>query len=269
MTNTATNTAPSPHATTVPNTARRGLIWTLAVLAAVHSILIMIWVMPDNPLRVAVGPERLSSYINPYFEQSWSIFAPIPLRGGENVQIRAYVGDYKAGTGKATEWYDITAKEDDKIKFLLNPSRIHSATRRLGGDMNSLLIDLNKNQRLVVQRDYVGSPRTDLRRTDLGKSDLGNDLLKANTGRSADTIDPYLRSDEMLTRFATLYATARWGKNVTEIQFRVGHRLVPDYSVRNDVKFVDVPFIYSRFGWREAMPANSDAQAAFDAYVGR
>lgn len=263
------DTAPSPHATRVPTTARRGLIWTLAVLAAVHSVLIMIWVMPDNPLRAAVGPERLSSYINPYFEQSWSIFAPTPLRGGENVQIRAYVGDYKAGTGKATQWYDITAKEDDKIEYLLNPSRIHSATRRLGGDMNSLVIKLNKNQRLLVQGDYVGSPRTDLRRTDLGKSDLRRDLLKASTGGSAGTIAPYLRTDEMLTRFVTLYATARWGKNVTEIQFRVGHRFVPNYSVRNDVKFLDVPFAYSRFGWREAMPVNSDAQTAFDAYVGK
>lgn len=75
-----TNTAPSPHATTVPSTARRGLIWTLA---AVHSILLMIWAMPDNPLRAAVGPDGLRSYINPYFEQSWSIFAPLPLRGGE------------------------------------------------------------------------------------------------------------------------------------------------------------------------------------------
>ena len=234
------------------------------MLAAVHSVLIMIWVLPDNTLRSAVGPDRLRSYINPYFEQSWSIFAPTPLRGGENVQIRAYVGDYKAGTGKATQWYDITAKEDDKIEYLLNPSRIHSATRRLGADMNSLVIKLNKNQRLLVQGDYAGSPRTDM-----DKPDLKKDLLKANTGRSAGTIAPYLRTDEMLTRFVTLYATARWGKNVTEIQFRVGHRLVPNYSVRNDVKFLDVPFTYSRFGWREAMPANSDAQTAFDAYVGK
>lgn len=258
------DTAPSPHATRVPTTARRGLIWTLAVLASVHSVLIMIWVLPDNTLRSAVGPDRLRSYVNPYFEQSWSIFAPTPLRGGENVQIRAYVGDYKAGTGKATQWYDITAKEDDKIEYLLNPSRIHSTTRRLGGDMNSLVIKLNKNQRFLVQGDYVGSPQTDM-----DKPDLKKDLLKANTGRSPDIIASYLRTDEVLTRFVTLYATARWGKNVTEIQFRVGHRLVPNYSVRNDVKFLDVPFTYSRFGWREAMPANSNAQAAFDAYVGK
>ncbi|MBC7593260.1 MAG: hypothetical protein H7288_04880 [Kineosporiaceae bacterium] len=233
---------------------------------AVHSILLMIWVMPDNPLRATVGPDRLRSYINPYFEQSWSIFAPLPLRGGENVLIRAYVGNRKAGTGKATDWYDITAKEDERIKYLLNPSRIHSATRRLGSDMNSLLPDLNKDQRLLVQGDYLGLPQTDP-----GNMDLGKDLLKANTDGSAapETIAAYLRTDQMLTRFATLYATARWGEGVTELQFRVGHRLVPNYDVRNDVNFLDVAFTYSRFGWREAMPANGDAQAAFDGYVGK
>ena len=125
-----TNTAPSPHATRVPTTARRGLIWTLAALAVVHSILLMIWVMPDNPLRAAIGTDRLRSYINPYFEQSWSIFAPTPLRGDENVQIRAYVGDYKARTGKATDWYDITAKEDERIKSLPNPFRDAAAWGR-------------------------------------------------------------------------------------------------------------------------------------------
>lgn len=236
------------------------------MLAAVHSILIMIWIMPDNPLRAAVGPERLRAYINPYFEQSWSVFAPIPRRGGENVQIRASIGEGKAGTGKVTDWYDITSKEDEKIKYLLNPSRIHSATRRLGGDMNSLLVKLNKDQRLVVQGDYAELPRTDLRKTDLGK-----DLLKASTGGSADpeNIAGYLRTDEMLTRFATMYGTARWGKGISMIQFRVGHRSVPTYDKRNDVNFLDVPFTYYRFGWREALPGNSDARAAFNGYVGQ
>lgn len=253
--------ASSPHATQIPTTTRRSLIWTVAMFAAVHSILIMIWVMPDNPLRDAVGPERLRSYIYPYFEQSWTVFAPIPRRGGENVQIRAYIGDRKTATGRVTDWYDITLKEDEKVRYLLNPSRIHSATRRLGGDMNSLLAKINKDQRGVVQGNYVTSPR----------ADLAKDLRKAGTGRSSDpeNIAAYLRTDDMLTRFATMYGIARWGEGLTEIQFRVGHRSVPDYSKRHSINFLEVPFTYSRFGWRGASPGDREAQAAFDSYVGK
>lgn len=256
-----TNAEPSPHATQVPTTARRGLVWTIAVLAAVHSILIMIWIMPVNPLRDAVGAERLRSYIYPYFEQSWSVFAPVPRRGGENVQIRAYIGDYTTQTGKVTDWYDITAEEDKKIKYLIDPSRIHSATRRLGGNMNSLMVKLNQGQRAIVQGNYVDSPRTQLARN----------LLRSSTGGAAGPVDVvgYMRTDEMMTRFATMYGTARWGKDVTMIQFRVGHRTVPNYTKRNEINFLDVPFTYFRYGWRKAMPGDSNAQSAFNGYVGK
>lgn len=251
----------SPHAAEVPKNWRRLTIYVLAFLAIGHSFLIMLWVAPTNPMRDAVGAERLRSYIYPYFEQSWSVFAPVPRRGGENVQIRAYVGDFTAQTGKMTDWYDVTSKEDQKIKYLVNPSRIHSATRRLGGNMNSLMVKLNQSQRAIVQGNYVDSPRTD----------LGKNLLKANKGGAARPVDvvTYMRTDEMMTRFATMYGTARWGKGVTMIQFRVGHRTVPNYTRRNEVNFLDVPFTYFRYGWRKAMPGDSNAQSAFNGYVGK
>ena len=46
------------------------------------------------------------------------MFAPTPRRGGENVQVRAYNGE----TGTTTDWFDITADEDERI--------LHVPTRR-------------------------------------------------------------------------------------------------------------------------------------------
>ena len=222
---------------------------------AVHSFLVMVWVMPVNPIRDAVGQQRLATYINPYFEQSWSVFAPVPRRGGENVLIRASID------GKVTEWYDVTADEDRRIKFLVNPSRIHTATRRLGGNLNTAMANYGSDELRIIVGAYVETPR----------SQLASSLLAVNRKGVAGEANTslYLRNDEMLTQFTTMYATARWGKGATMVQFRVGHRSVPNYSVRKDTNFLDVPFTYYSFGWRKAMPGNRDAQEAFDDYVNR
>jgi hypothetical protein len=250
------------HAIDLPSGSRRGTVWAIAVIAAIHSFLIMLWVMPVNPIRDAVGQERLASYINnDYFpfEQSWSVFAPTPRRGGENVVFRAFIGDPKTGTGKLTNWFDVTTNEDARIKYLVNPSRIHSATRRMGGNINAAVPGLTEQQRSLLRGNYVDtSPKV-----------LYARMIKLQPeGRSASDLTGYIQNDEMLTRFLTMYATARWGKGVSMVQFRVGHRSVPNYSKRHDVNFLDVPFTYYTFGFRRAIPApTADAQKAFERYV--
>lgn len=252
----------SPHATTIPPIGRRLVIVAIGVVFAVHTFLVTLWVMPQNPYWDAVGRENLSEYINNDvfpFEQSWSVFAPTPRRGGENVKVRAYYGTPGEDDTRVTNWFDITADEDQRIKYLVNPSRFHSATRRLGGNINSTVGQFNEQQRLVIGGILLTSPRSELEKL----------LLRYNTkglaGRSA--IKQYLDNDEMLTRYGTMYANARWGKGVTAVEFQVGHRSVPNFSKRHEINFLDVPFTYYRVGIRKAMPGNADAQAAFDGYV--
>lgn len=253
---------PTRHATQLPPGRSRAAVWSIALLAALHSFLIMLWVMPVNPIRDAVGQERLARYINNDlfpFEQSWSVFAPTPRRGGENVVIRAFIGDPTKGTGKITNWFDITTDEDARIKYLVNPSRIHSATRRLGGNINSSIPKLTKSQRLLLRGNYVETSPTVLYKRLI-------ELNPTPAGRSG--VQGYAQNEEMVLRFATMYATARWGEGVSMIQYRVGHRSVPNYTKRRDTNFLDVPFSYYTFGFRRAIAAPSkDAQAAFDRYV--
>ena len=251
--------APSRHATGLPSAGRKGIVWGLVLVAAIHSFLIMLWVMPVNPIRDAVGQERLARYINNdifAFEQSWSVFAPTPRRGGENVVVRALIGE--PGKGKLTNWYDITADEDARIKYLVNPSRIHSATRRLGGNINSSMPKLTEQQRLMTRGNY----------TETDPKVLYNRMAKLTpTPAGKANVYGYSSNDEMLRRYLTMYATARWGEGVSMIQYRVGHRSVPNYTKRKDVNFLDVPFTYYTFGFRKPIPASGDAQAAFDRYV--
>lgn len=253
--------SPSRHATELPSASRKSLVWGIAFVAAVHSFLIMLWVMPNNPIRDAVGQERVAKYINNdifAFEQSWSVFAPTPRRGGENVLVRAFIGDPKTGQGKLTGWFDITADEDARIKYLVNPSRIHSATRRLGGNINASMPKLTQSQQLLTRGNYVETSTQELyeRMIKLDPSPVGR----------AD-VQGYAQSDRMMTRFLTMYATARWGKGVTMVQYRVGHRSVPNFTNRKDVDFLDVPFSYYTFGFRQAIHAPGDPQKAFDRYV--
>ncbi len=234
---------PSRHATELPSQSRRAVVMGIAVVAVVHSVLVMVWVMPTNPIRDAIGADRVSRYINNGavpFEQSWSVFAPTPRRGGENVQVRAYDGE----TGETTDWYDITANEDERIRYLPNPSRIHTVTRRLGGRANEHFADLSTAQLDLISSDSP-SRREMIRRLP----------------------DDYVDIDEMLTRFCTMYAIARWGDGVTMVQIKVGHRRVPAFAKRHRVDFLDVPFTYRTLGWRAAARGDAGAQGAFDDYV--
>ena len=236
---------PSRHATELPSRGRRAVVMGVAVIAAVHSVLVMVWVMPTNPIRDAIGADRVSSYINNGvmpFEQSWSVFAPTPRRGGENVQVRAYDGE----TGETTDWYDITANEDERIRYVTNPSRIHAVTRRLGGGANEHFADLSTEQLELVSSD----------------SPSRQEMIRRLP-------DDYVDIDEMLTRFGAMYANARWGDGVTVVQIKVGHRRVPAFAKRHRVDFFDVPFTYRTLGWRTDPGGVAGAQAAFDDYVER
>jgi hypothetical protein len=234
---------PTRHATEVPSAGRRSIVLGIALAFAVHSVLVMVWVMPTNPIRDAIGPGRVDAYVNNGvvpFEQSWSVFAPTPRRGGENVHVRAYDGE----TGTTTDWYDITADEDERILHVPNPSRIHSVTRRLGGEVNEQVPDLTDAQLKLISSDTPS----------------GDDLVRRLPG-------DLVRVDEMLTRFASMYAVARWGDRVSMVQVRVGHRRVPAFAKRDRVEFADVPFTYRTLGWRKAISGGAAAQAAFDGYV--
>ena len=73
------------------------MTWGLLTLALAHSAAVMLWIMPINPIRAAVGNERIANYVRPLFDQNWSVFAPSPGVSYCSLVVRAYVGDPDGG----------------------------------------------------------------------------------------------------------------------------------------------------------------------------
>ncbi len=231
----------------------------LALVAIGHSFLVGLWALPENPMRDAVGQDRLSGYANPWFEQSWSVFAPMPRRVDESLAIRAIRTDPQTGEKQVTGWFDITGHDDKRTLFSVNPVRMKSVTHRLAGNINTAMATFNLAQQDLVRKGVVDS----------SKPALKNALLDPAVGPAAakpSTIAAFLRNDLMAVRFATMYAEARWGGRVEQIQYRVGRREVPPHGHRTD--FAGVPGDVKTFGWRRAIVGSRGAQAGFDAYAG-
>ncbi|MEJ7636332.1 DUF5819 family protein [Aeromicrobium sp.] len=252
--------AGSRHSTTEFRASRRTFAWILGLLIAVHSFLVLLWVAPVNPMRDAVGNERLTTYINKgHFEQSWSVFAPTPRRLSDTIRLRALVKDPKTGQVSRTEWVDVTALVTRKIKYDITPPRVEEATRRLGSRINAAMFKFNQDQKLLVQGSYITTSTDELAKAMLAAKGTG-------AGDVAE-INAYILYDEMLTRFASMYTEATFGGKVTQIQYKVGYQAVPPYAQRNTVKVSDVRVTNWDFGWRKAIPGTKDAQRAFDGYV--
>lgn len=231
----------------------------LALLVIGHSVLIGLWVLPENPVSDTVGRHRLSGYVNPWFEQSWAVFAPIPRRVDESLAIRAVRTDPRTGEKQVTRWFDITAHDDRRTILSVNPIRMKSATHRLAGNINNATATFNLAQQDLVQDGVFDSTRPAFRKA----------LLDPAVGPAAarpSAVAAYLRNDEMAVRFATMYARARWGGQITQVQYRVARRDVPVYARRSD--FGGLRGDVKTFGWRIAIAGSRAAQAGFDAYAG-
>ena len=243
-----------------PRPWQRMLILGIAVLAVVHAAVIAMWLTPSSPVRDAVGQANLSTYVDPYFQQSWKSIDPQAQRVDETLQYRAQVLDVAAEKKSITPWFDLTGAEDRVMQsgFLrggFEAARIHTASRRLATNLTAATYAFGK-QRVLVEDDYIKQP----------VEQLGVDLRKK--GQSGADVANYLAFDKMAVEFLSMYAAAKSGDEVLAIQYRVGRRVVPAYSDRETTKFEDIPFDFVTHGWRRGFTAQIDAQDAFDSYVG-
>lgn len=251
----------SRHAASSGPTSRRLVAWSLATLVALHSVLILLWVAPVNPMRDAVGNARLASYINPWFEQSWSVFAPTPRRFSDVIRIRASVQN-EDGTTEITEWAPVTDDVTSKVLYDMTPPRFEEATRRLASRVNGVMFKFNAQQRQLVRGGYIETSTDQLAEALF--------LVRGNDGAGEGDINSYILHDKVLTNFSTMYAQARWGgdgKEVVQIQYLVGYQTVPAYASRNETTLDESPVQNWVFGWRGADPGSQIEQDAFDDYV--
>lgn len=113
----------SAHHAAVPGRLAQGITAVIVAAALAHTAIVGLWALPATPVSDAVGRQTLSSYVLPWWEQSWSIFAPIPLRADWTLRVRAKVEAPGSGRIRVTPWSDVAARPST------NPSRASLAPR--------------------------------------------------------------------------------------------------------------------------------------------
>ena len=256
-------TEPTRHATALPSPRSRIVVGFIVALAAVHSFIVMLWVMPANPIRLAVGEDLVTSYIvNPVmpFDQTWAVFAPNPKSAEEVVEVRAFIGNAKTGVGKITSWYPITDVHDARVKYLITPPRAHMIPRRIMTSLLKLSGGFAPAQQKVLEEGFDADTLPTLRTA----------LVTGNASGEAGlaAIDEYLRHEDTMRRYFTLYSRARWGPGVTLVQLRHGYRQAPAFGVRHIESMAGANVTFTTLGFRPvADVGGDDAQRAFDRYV--
>lgn len=240
-----------------PRPWQKGLLLVIGLLAIAHTLLVVGWLAPTSPVRNVVGQTRLASYVDPYFQQSWSAIDPNSQHVDETLRFRAELLDVDSGTKRITGWIDLTAFEDRFLELDVQPARVHLINRRLATNLTSATFALNSRQRRLVGEDYVGIPVARLAtRLD-------------HVGFSPPVVSNYMAYDRMAVQFLSMYAAAQSGDEVLKIQYKVGRRTVPAFRDRANEELRDKKFTYFAFGWRQAHAGRLDAQSAFDSYVGK
>ncbi|WP_456696389.1 DUF5819 family protein [Aeromicrobium sp. P5_D10] len=235
---------------------QRGLLLVLAFVALIHSAVLMFWLAPSGPVRDSIGERTLETYVNPYFGQSWSALAPNAQFVDESFRFRAHIENETTGKDRVTEWVDVTRADTSALRHSLDPARVHQMGRRLATNINGAMYGLDSKQRKLVKTNYISTP----------VSVLQGRLAAAG---SPNAVRAYMAYDQMATRFASMYAKARFGGKILEVQYLVGRRTVPDVDDRSSKTVRDVEFSWFAFGYRRAFEATYEAQTAFDEYVGR
>lgn len=230
---------------------QRCLLLVLAFVAIIHSAVLMFWLAPSGPVRDSIGERTLETYVNPYFGQSWSALAPNAQFVDESFRFRAHIEDEVTGKDRVTAWVDVTDEDAPALLHRLDPARVHVAARNLATNINGAMYGLDAKQRKLVQTNYISTPMNVLQ---------GRLAAVGSPG----AVRAYMAYDEMATRFASMYAQAKFDGKILEVQYLVGRRTVPDIGERSSKSIRDVEFSWFAFGYRRAYQASYEAQAAFD-----
>lgn len=231
--------------------------WVVEILLAVvvvHSVILTLWLAPSSPLRDAAGDRRLSTYVDPYFQQSRDVLGVGSEQVDESFSIRAVVTPADGGEPSTTSWIDLTKLDNRADRHEVVTDRVHLIARRLATNLNLAMFGLTDEQRRYVRGLTV--------------NDVPSIVGVALTDMSdnADAIRFFQAYDQMATQFASLYAQARWD-DVTQVEFRVGRRTVPPRADRDETSIDDVPFRQFVFGQRTVFRGSLEARETFDSYV--
>jgi Family of unknown function (DUF5819) len=232
----------------------RGAAILLALVLSFHFAATALWVSPAAPLGKALAPV-LNPYMQPFFQQGWSLFAPNPYQGDFTLLLRARWTDRSTGELRTTDWVDISRREESGI--LHNP--LHSRSDMVTYGLYQALIadrdNLTNYQASICERDYSHS----------GWDQLLADL-SAQKRADRDWLESYVRHERVAAAFATQYAYALWGPDVEAVQIRLKYTPVPTFEDRAG-RDAQPKSVFTYYGWRPTVVFDGQSQKYFAAAV--
>lgn len=225
-------------------TKARIISYLLIVVVLVHTAIVALWAGPSNPIKDAVGPQRVREYVNPVFEQNWNIFAPTPKRVMTDLDFRLRVKDRESGAIITTPWHALVEAENAMIRHNPAPPRTAFAARRTSLTLHNAVGDMNEDQKSIIQQDFDAAD---------SRQNLADSLRNAPTksGANAAKISSFLRYDEMATALATMSGAVLYEGQILAIQYRTSKRGVPKFADRAHRSVADMKKTIHDFGWRQ------------------
>lgn len=212
--------------------------WAVAVIAAIHIVLTMVWVAPSNSIVKEIIPRKtLAVYMEPMFSQSWSVFAPNPMSGTYHLEVRAALAG--AGAPEITEWVDATAAEYTFKYHQLAPGRASKTADILAQRFKDAHDALVSEQKPFVENNYFKDDWQERFKKRL----VDNQSSKAKTST-------YLRLDRMVTAYATQVAHAVWDGEIERVQFRVTRTAPISFAKRHNPDAKPPKPTVINAGWR-------------------
>jgi hypothetical protein len=231
------------------NSLVRGGAVVLALVLSFHFAATALWVSPAVPAYAALAPV-LNPYMQPFFRQGWSLFAPNPWSGDYTLLLRAGWTDRSTGQLRTSDWVDVTTREWNGI--LHNP--LHPRSDLYTDGLYQILNDdrdsLIDNQASICERDYSHS----------GWDQLLADL-SAQKGADPDLLESYVHHERVAAAFATQYAYALWGPDIEAVQARVKYTPIPGFEGRADND--DPPASVFTYGWRPTVVFDGQSKKYF------
>src|SRR5690625_5152928 len=212
--------------TFVPRWAR-ALAVALGVLLLAHLGATALWVGPSNAAKESLR-DPLTAYMQPMFQQNWSLFAPAPVSITYAVEVRGWSTDDEGddeGDAHPTAWVDATAAEMSTLTHTLFPPRVNRVSRNLARTMRNLHVELSDAEHLVLGEHF----------DDGGWSDLRDRLDDVEEPSDRALIDDVLQLDRTMTAYATQVATAHWPeREFTQVQVQIVEHPAAQYGTTTE-----------------------------------
>lgn len=251
-------TGSSPNTKARSPIARIGLV-LVSLFAGWHIFASFLWISPPSQLRTLVPGDALSSYMIPWFGQSWSVFAPEPINGDYRLEVRAIIAE-EAEPGAepefvATEWISATDVELSKAQYNLFPPRAAIlATQQASKTLNQWK-KLNAEQKEIAALGYYE-----------GDDWLGRMQVALNeAGEDMSVVTDYIVQERYTSAYATQVAFAVWGEDrVQQVQFAVSRQNIIPFADRHNPDAKRPKPEVANTGWRGTlvMPMQSNEDFA-------